>query len=170
MKNVYSKRRTVPLRRKREGKTDYKLRLGLLKSGVPRLVIRKSNAHTSAQIIAYEPQGDKVLVSAHSRELKKLGYTQSTSNTPAAYLVGALIAKRAQEKGVTEAVADFGLQVLPKGGKLYAVLKGAIDAGLQVPVDEEVLPAQERISGEHIAHEKAQDTRSEFEKVKGTLL
>ena len=42
---------TVPFRRKREGKTNYKKRLGLLKSKSLRLVVRKSNKHILVQLV-----------------------------------------------------------------------------------------------------------------------
>ena len=38
-----------------------------------------------------------------------------------------------------------------KGSRLYAVLKGAVDAGLSIPHSEEALPAIERINGKSIA-------------------
>ena len=41
-------------RRRREAKTDYKSRLNLLKSGLPRLVIRKTNKFVTGQIIESE--------------------------------------------------------------------------------------------------------------------
>lgn len=170
MKNVYSKRRTVPLRRKREGKTDYHLRLGLLKSQKPRLVIRKTLHHTIAQLVEYCAAGDKIIVSAHSRELKSHGYSQSTGNLPAAYLTGALLAKKAKEAKVKEAVLDLGLQTKNKGGKLYAALKGAVDAGLDVHHSKEILPSDERVCGNHISHSKADAVKAEFEKAKGALL
>ncbi|MBI5061804.1 MAG: 50S ribosomal protein L18, partial [Candidatus Aenigmarchaeota archaeon] len=34
---------------------------------------------------------------------------------------------------------------------IYALVKGPNDAGLKVPVGEEILPSKERISGKHIA-------------------
>lgn len=37
------------------------------------------------------------------------------------------------------------------GARVFAVLKGATDAGLNVPHDEEILPSDERIKGQHIA-------------------
>jgi large subunit ribosomal protein L18 len=37
------------------------------------------------------------------------------------------------------------------GSKVFAVLKGALDAGLQIPHGEEVLPPEDRISGKHIS-------------------
>ncbi|MFW6383470.1 MAG: 50S ribosomal protein L18, partial [Nanoarchaeota archaeon] len=35
-------------------------------------------------------------------------------------------------------------------GRIYATLKGVIDAGLSVPHSEDCFPAEARINGEHI--------------------
>jgi hypothetical protein len=51
---------------------------------------------------------------------------------------------------VKEAILDVGLNPPVKGSKIYAALKGAIDAGIKVPHDPEILPDEARISGEHI--------------------
>ncbi|MEF8779540.1 MAG: 50S ribosomal protein L18, partial [Haloferacaceae archaeon] len=48
----------VPMRRRREVRTDYHQRLRLLKSGKPRLVARVSNRHDRARMIKPGPQGD----------------------------------------------------------------------------------------------------------------
>jgi len=64
----------VPMRRRREVRTDYHQRLRLLKSGKPRLVARKSNKHTTAQLITPGPQGDETLASAHSSDLAEYGW------------------------------------------------------------------------------------------------
>lgn len=143
-KNVF----TAEYRRKREGKTDYKKRLVFLKSGVPRLVVRKTAKNMIAQIIEYSENGDRVVVSVHTRELAKYGWPGNTSNIASAYLVGLLIGVKAKGK---EAILDIGLQPPIKGTRIFAVLKGAIDGGLQIPYSEEVLPTEERISGAHIA-------------------
>jgi len=37
-----------------------------------------------------------------------------------------------------------------KGSKIYAVLKGASDAGLEIPHSPDILPSEERIKGGHI--------------------
>jgi len=63
-------RRTVPYRRKREGKTNYKKRLEYLKSKQLRLVIRKTNKHMILQIVQYHPDGDKVLLGVSSKKLE----------------------------------------------------------------------------------------------------
>ena len=61
-------------KRKRLGKTDYRKRLKLLLANKSRLVVRKSLKSILAQIVEYGEKGDKIVVSAHSSELKKYGY------------------------------------------------------------------------------------------------
>jgi large subunit ribosomal protein L18 len=62
-----------------------------------------------------------------------------------------LIGLEAKKKGIDEAILDIGLQRSTKGSAIYALVKGAIDAGLKIPVDEKMFPSEERIRGEHIA-------------------
>jgi len=95
--------------------------------------------------------GDETLVSAHSKELEKMGWKAGTKNTAAAYLTGYLCAKKALSKGIEYAVLDIGLKSSIRGSKIFAVLKGAADAGLNVPHGESILPDESRIKGEHIA-------------------
>jgi large subunit ribosomal protein L18 len=142
---------TIYFRRRREGKTDYRKRLKLLLSGKQRLVVRLTSRNVRAQIISFTPTGDKVLVAAESKELEKHGWNFSKSNLPAAYLLGVLIGKKAMGKKVTEAILDKGISPTMKGSKMFAVLKGAVDAGLNVPYSENILPSDERVSGKHIA-------------------
>ncbi|MCD6408924.1 MAG: 50S ribosomal protein L18 [Candidatus Verstraetearchaeota archaeon] len=141
----------VPFRRRREGKTNYRKRLKLLLSGLPRLVVRGSLKHFTAQFIEARVGGDVVLASAHSSELKKYGWKAPCGNLPAAYLTGLLAGIRAMKKGITKAVLDIGLHRPTKGARVFAALQGALDAGVEVPHGEEILPSEERIRGEHIA-------------------
>lgn len=143
-------RYSVPFRRRREGKTDYKLRLGLVRSGKPRAVVRTSNKYVYVQIVEAQPSGDVVRASASSKELAKLGWKGGTGNLPSAYLTGALAGRRALTKGVKEAILDIGLRPSTKGSRLYAALKGLTDAGLEVPHSEEILPTTARLGGAHI--------------------
>jgi large subunit ribosomal protein L18 len=102
-------------------------------------------------MVKAEITGDKVLVAADSSELaKKFGWLGSGSNLPAAYLTGLLCGYKALAAGVKEAVLDIGLQSPSKGAKVFAALKGALDAGVLVPHNDEVLPSEERIQGQHI--------------------
>ncbi|ELY43800.1 MULTISPECIES: 50S ribosomal protein L18 [Natronorubrum] len=141
----------VPMRRRREVRTDYHQRLRLLKSGKPRLVARKSNKHTTAQLITPGPQGDETLASAHSSDLEAYGWEAPTGNISAAYLTGLLAGKRAVEAGLEEAVLDIGLNTATPGNKVFAVQEGAIDAGLEIPHNDSVLADWSRTRGEHIA-------------------
>jgi large subunit ribosomal protein L18 len=141
----------VPYRRRREGRTDYKRRLALLKSRQPRVVVRRSLTNVRVQFIGYTEQGDKVLASADGRELAKLGL-QGTSgkSIPAAYLTGVLAGKRAKDAGLTQAVLDIGRNPPTKGGRVFAALAGVVEAGIEVPHGEDMLPEEDRLSGEHI--------------------
>jgi large subunit ribosomal protein L18 len=141
----------LAFRRRREGKTDYRARLKLISLEKSRLVVRLTNNHTIVQIIDVAQDGDETLISAHSKELQKMGWLGSGKNTSAAYLTGFLCAKKALEAGIDEAVLDIGLKSSIKGAKIYAALKGAVDAGLYVPHNDSILPADERIRGEHVA-------------------
>ena len=53
--------------------------------------------------------------------------------------------------GFREAVLDVGLHRFTRGSVATAIAKGALDAGLEVPIGEGVLPPDYRIRGEHIA-------------------
>lgn len=156
----------VPNRRRREGRTNYRKRLKLLLSRKPRLVVRITNQRVIAQIVDYSPEGDRVIVSVDSTKLRELGWKGDLNNTPASYLTGLLIAKKALEKGVTEAILDIGLRSPTKGSRVFAVLKGAVEAGLKIPHSEEVLPDDSRILGEHIAkyYREHPEKFSEYEK------
>lgn len=160
---AHGPRYRVPFRRRREGKTNYHKRLALLKSGKPRLAVRKTLNHHIAQIVVYDPKGDKTLVSAHTRELMRdFGWKGHCGNTPSAYLLGLLIGYKALERGISEAILDIGLHPPTRGSSIFAILKGAVDAGLNVPHGEEIYPSEDRIRGETIA-EYAKMLREEDE-------
>jgi len=141
---------TIQFRRKKEGKTNYRKRLKMLLSNKPRLVVRKSLNNISAQIIEHNPKGDRIIISAHSTELKKFGWKTSGGNIPSAYLVGFLIGKKAKEKGIEEAILDVGLNSSVKGSRIYALLKGSLDSRLKIPYSSDILPDEKRIKGKHI--------------------
>lgn len=141
----------VAFRRRRKGKTDYQQRRGLVLSGLPRLVVRGSLGNMIVEVVRAEAGGDKVVAYAHSKELtKKQGWLGGTGNISAAYLTGLICGFRAVEQGIGEAVFDIGLQHPSKGSRVFAALKGAVDAGLKVPFDKAKLPDEKRIMGQHI--------------------
>jgi len=73
----------VPMRRRREVRTDYHQRLRLLKSGKPRLVARVSNAHVRAQLVTPGSDGDETHAAASSEELGEYGWDAPRAISPA---------------------------------------------------------------------------------------
>lgn len=141
----------VQLRRRREGKTDYQARKALVVSRKPILVTRGSLKNANVQIVQAKPSGDIVLAAANSKELTKLfGWKAPTGNIPAAYLTGLLCGLKAKSKGVKEAILDAGLVSPTKGARIFAMLNGVVDAGIEVPFSEEKI-VKERIKGEQVA-------------------
>ncbi len=141
----------VQLRRRREGKTDYQARKALVTSRKPRLVTRASIRNVEVQIIIAKPHGDEVLASANSRELlKSYGWRAPTGNIPAAYLTGLLCGVKAKAAGINEAILDIGLVSPTKGSKIFAILSGVVDGGVEVPHREDKI-VKERLKGDHIA-------------------
>lgn len=139
-------------RRRREGKTDYKARMALLKSDFSRIAIRKSNKYILLQLIESNQSQDKVIVSVSSKELLKQGldekYSGSLKSIPAAYITGILMAKKLDNK--KEYIIDWGMLVEKKQGKICAAIKGLVDGGANIRVNEKIFPTEERLNGEHL--------------------
>ena len=157
---------SLSFKRKREGKTHYKKRLKILLSNKFRLVVRKSLNGIKASIVKYDPKGDKIIFTVDSKTLGKFGWKGNTGNLPSAYLTGMIAGKKAVQSGVKEAILDIGMNNSTKGSRLYAALAGALDAGMEIPSNMEVLPPKERISGEHISQyaESIKNDRPRYER------
>lgn len=139
------------LRRRNDGKTDYHKRLKLLKSRKLRVVIRASNDHIRVQIIQSKLGGDKVLISAFSKELtSKYGWNANTGNIPAAYLTGYLAGLRAKNKNIQDGIFDLG--IFYHRNRVLAACKGLVATGINIPHREEFFPEslENRIKGIHI--------------------
>ena len=147
---VEGPRKRVAFRRRRSGRTNYRRRLRLLRSGLPRAVVRKSLNQTHVQIVRYDEGGDRIVASAVSLELRKFGWTAGTGNVPAAYLTGLLAARRAVQGGVAQVVLDLGVQDPVGGGRLFAAARGLVDGGVNLPHGDDVFPADERVRGSHL--------------------
>lgn len=146
-----NKNRVFRFNRRIRGQTDYKQRLRLLKSDLTRAVVRRSNKNMLVQLVNYDIEGDKILTSAKSCELSKLGYTINTGNVSAAYLTGMLAGKKALKKGLSsDVIVDLGLQEIKFGSRIFAAIKGLVDAGVKVRVAEDVFPEEARLMGDHL--------------------
>ena len=140
-------------KRRRNAETDYHRRSRMLRGGVPRAVVRVSNTQVTCQLVAYEPEGDRVLESITGKSLvdsHKWPPDASRKSVPACYLAGFAMATSAISSGHSQAIMDIGLAASSSGNRAYAALKGMIDAGMEIPHSEDVLPSEERINGEHI--------------------
>lgn len=138
------------MKRRRDGITNYHKRLKLLKSGVPRLVVRPSNKGITAQIVEYSGQGDLIKCTVNERTLKKLGLEVSGNTVPVSYLVGYAVGILSKKKGVEESILDTGRYNIVKGGRISAVLNGFVDAGAEIPHDDSIFPDKDRLNGKHL--------------------
>ena len=153
-------------RRRHEAKTDYKLRLGLLKSGKSRLAVRKTNKYIIAQIVSTSGAQDKILFGVTSKDLLSNGWPTEKSGSlkslPAAYLTGKLLASRSKGK-TQEVLLDIGMHRNIQKSRLYAVLKGAVDSGMKIPHSPDALP-------DDSLFEKNANLRDIFAKIKGSTV
>ena len=160
----------VPMKRRREGKTNYHTRLSLLISEKNRIVIRKSTKNIQIQLIKYGEMGDITYNSSISTELKKYGYISSKNNIPASYLTGLLFGYKSIKNGFNSGILDIGLHPSTKGSKLYSALKGMIDSGMNIPHNEKIFPPEEKINGIFIdKYHGSNDIQEQFKKAKENI-
>ena len=163
-------RRKINKRRRREGKTDYKARLKLLDSGLPRIVIRKTNRYILTQYVESNSAQDKVIIEVTSKELLKYGWPQeargSLKSLPACYLTGLVLGKKIKEKLKSKkivSILDIGIERSVKKSRIYAALNGVIDSGIEIKHKKEILPEEKRIKGEHLKNKiNFQDIKSKI--------
>lgn len=93
----------------------------------PRLCVFRSANNIYAQII--DDNARVTLAAASSLDADVKNNTNHTGNKQAAKLVGQLIAKKAQEKGITEVVFDRGGYLYH--GRVQELAEGAREAGLK---------------------------------------
>jgi large subunit ribosomal protein L18 len=164
----------VPIyRRRRMGATDYRARKKIITSAVPLLAVRVSSKNVSVQFVRPKAEGDQVVSSAHSRNLKKLGWKGSTKSVPACYLLGLLAGKRAKEAGLEKAHLYTGLSLFVKGSRVAALVKGVKEAGVDVPMSDDVAPSEDSISGKvtaQYARSLLAENKEKYSKVFSGLL
>jgi len=141
------------------------------KSPKYRLVVRITNRDVVCQIIAADLTHDVVIAAAYAHELPRYGITFGLTNYSACYATGLLLARRVNAKfelsyeGKTEAdgenynvkddadesaaapfkaVLDVGLARTTTGAKVFGVLKGAVDGGLDIPHNDHRFPGSRR--------------------------
>ena len=154
-----------------------------------RLVVRRTNAKFITQIIYSTMTGDKVLCSAESSELKAHGLTAGLTNYASAYATGLLLARRLlkqvglndlykattdvngeyfnvdddvdDDKRPFKALLDVGLQRTTTGARIFGVLKGACDGGVNVPHKTKRFPGYSRAQVTQIENKRGKSTGTE---------
>ena len=151
---AHGKNQRLRFKRRRNGETDYRRRMKMLHGGSARAVVRVTNTQTICQLVNYETTaGDSIQVSIDGRTLvEKHGWPidASRKSIPASYVSGYAMAKAAIAAGHEEAILDIGLAASTPGNRVFAALKGMVDAGMEIPHGENVLPDDDRINGSHI--------------------
>lgn len=166
------RKKRLAYRRRRSGETDYHRRSRLLKSRKPRAVVRVSNTQITCQLVKYVASGDEVLVNVNGNTLvTKYSWPESSSrkSLPASYLVGYAMGKAANAAGYEEAVLDIGLAASTPGSRIFAALKGMVDAGMDIPHGDSVLPDESRLNGAHISEDVESHVEGTRKKIEGAF-
>lgn len=142
------------------------------------LVVRITNRDVIAQIIYSKIDGDVVRCAAYAHELPGFGLKVGLTNYAACYATGLLLARRLlkqfkldtayvgkeeadgelyeveeNEEGPApfRAYLDIGLARATTGARVFGVLKGAVDGGLDVPHNEKRFPGYDNDTKEYDA-------------------
>ena len=138
------------LKRIREDKTNYRKRSAILIGRHLFVTVKISD-----QNVAATKCSGRLLQAISSWPLLTAENLPSTdgrgafNNLPACYLTGMLLGKKAIQKKIGSAVLYIGKNHFTS--RVAACMKGIVDAGVSMPVSEESLPDEDRISGHHIA-------------------
>lgn len=142
-------------RRRLEAKTNYSKRIKLLKGNFPRVVFRKSNKYILAQFVESKEAQDKIKFGITSKKLLDYGWPKEAVNSlktlPASYLTGFLMGKKISNK--EKVIVDFGMNRNVHKSKIYAFIKGLVDAGIDVTEKKDIFPDKERLEGKHLKNE-----------------
>jgi len=140
-----------------------------------RLIVRFTNKDIICQVAYARIEGDIIICCAYAHELPRYGVKVGLTNYAAAYCTGLLMARRLLTKfdlaeiyqGVEEVTGeeyyveneddkpnsfrcflDIGLARTTTGAKVFGVLKGAVDGGLDIPHSSKRFPGYSQDSGE----------------------
>lgn len=145
--------KVLPKVRRAEGKTNYLKRKRMLEGAKPRVVIRKTNRYVVLQYVESKAAQDKVKFGITTKELLEHGWPKnkagSLKSLPACYLAGIILGEKIKNEK-SEAIVDIGLIRSTKGSRLYAAVKGIIDAGAKVKHNKNVFPEESRIKNKNV--------------------
>jgi len=140
-----------------------------------RLVVRITKKDIICQVAYARIEGDQIIAAAYSHELPRYGIKVGLTNYAAAYCTGLLVARRLLTKlnlheiyagneeingdeynvesiegspGAFRCFLDIGLARTTTGARIFGVLKGAVDGGLDVPHSMKRFPGYDSESKE----------------------
>lgn len=140
-----------------------------------RMIVRFTNKDITCQIAYARIEGDVIVESAYSHELPRYGVKVGLTNYAAAYCTGLLLGRRILKKfnldtiyegqtevngeqyqvesapgqpGAFRCFLDVGLARTTTGARVFGALKGAVDAGLDIPHSEKRFPGYDGESKE----------------------
>jgi len=158
-------------KRRQECKTNYSKRLKLLKGGKPRVTFRKTNKCIIAQYIISVAAQDKIEIGITSKHLMKHGWPKeaqgSLKSIPASYLTGYLLGNKILAEKKETPIVDLGMTRTDHKTKVFAFLKGLIEAGVDINCKEEAFPEQERIEGKAMKEDFSKIVKDVKEKIGG---
>ena len=141
----------VPIfKRRRTGQTDYSKRKSMITSRSTILSIRISNKHSTLQFIEPKIVGDTIKSSGHSSQITKLGWKGSGKSLHGLYLTGYLAGKKAKSTGIDKAILYIGRREFHSGLKMAYALKGVVDAGIDIPVGDNIFPDDEKFKTDNV--------------------
>jgi large subunit ribosomal protein L18 len=109
-----------------------------------------TNKYFILQAVESDEAQDKVLATITSKELLKSGWNEdkkgSLKSIPAGYLTGILMAKKL---GKGKYIMDLGMARTGKGGRIFSVVAGLVEGGLDIAANKKVFPSEDRLMGEH---------------------
>ncbi|UYV71249.1 RpL5 [Cordylochernes scorpioides] len=141
-----------------------------------RLIVRRTVRDIIAQIAYARIQGDMIVCAAYSHELPRYGLSVGLTNYAASYCTGLLLGRRLLKKlSIDElyvgketadgedytvehavdnarpfvAYLDSGLARTTTGARIFGVMKGAVDAGLDIAHSNKRFPGYDKESKEY---------------------
>jgi len=159
-----------------------------------RFCVRRTNKRIICQVIFATLTGDKVMCAADSKELRKHGLNAGLTNYAASYCTGLLCARRLlagknmdtmfkgndkidgshyctddikSDRRPFKAFLDVGLVRTTTGNRVFGAMKGACDAGLNIPHKDKRFPGFHITKAEIVTNKRGK--ASEIEKSKATF-
>jgi len=136
-----------------------------------RMIVRITNRDVIAQLAYARIEGDVIVAAAYAHELPRYGVKVGLTNYAACYCTGLLLARRILKKlkldkiyegqtevdgemysvedvekgpGAFRAHLDIGLARTTTGARVFGVMKGAVDGGIEVPHSEKRFPGYDK--------------------------